>query len=333
MTVDDIDQMKPNGSTALHVACYNGHIEIVQLLLEANSDRSIMNKYKCLPFDEGATEEIKELFLRAPNSNRLVSNTGAMEWDLVDDEVAEKAAEDQKIIKSLFSSASDIDKMFDRIEKNYIGKRLHNVKGVKDIERYFRKARKEQNPEHIIKAYTAETDFYHVLNIELASGSTMYIHKRRYIIALLRHHPALDKYSYTGLSFRGMKITDDDLKKYKTGSCLMTKSFLSTSVDRKVAEAFSFQQNYAHSSVIPHSRVKADGNLVKFPAICTYRIRHKRSGLHIENISQYPVEGEVLIMPHYVFKVQQITKTASTVLPNNQSVVEFELEECDPYQQ
>ncbi|CAF4443569.1 unnamed protein product, partial [Didymodactylos carnosus] len=120
ITVDDIDQMEPNGSTALHVACYNGHIEIVQLLLDANADRSIMNKYKCLPFDEAATEEIKELFLRAPNSNRLVSNTGAIEWDLVDDEVAEKAAEDQKIIKSLFSSASDIDKMFDRIEKNYI---------------------------------------------------------------------------------------------------------------------------------------------------------------------------------------------------------------------
>ncbi|CAF1336790.1 unnamed protein product [Didymodactylos carnosus] len=79
MTVDDIDKMEPNGSTALHVACYNGYIEIVKLLLVANADLSIMNRYKCLPFDEASTEEIKELFLRTPTSNRLVSNTGAIE--------------------------------------------------------------------------------------------------------------------------------------------------------------------------------------------------------------------------------------------------------------
>ncbi|CAF1336771.1 unnamed protein product, partial [Didymodactylos carnosus] len=125
-----------------------------------------------------------------------------------------------------------------------------------------------------------------------------------------------------------MRITDD-LKKYKVGCCLMTKSFLSSSVDRTVAETFAYQQNYVHSSASPHSRVQADENLVKFPAICTYSIRHKRTGLHIEDILQYPVEGEVLIMPHCVFKVQQITKTVTTVLPDNQSVDEIVLIECD----
>ena len=52
ITLDEIDKLEPNGSTALHTACYHGHEEIVELLLEAGADRSIHNKYHFLPFDE-----------------------------------------------------------------------------------------------------------------------------------------------------------------------------------------------------------------------------------------------------------------------------------------
>jgi ankyrin repeat protein len=31
MTLDEMDRIEPNGSTALHVACYNDHAEIVKL--------------------------------------------------------------------------------------------------------------------------------------------------------------------------------------------------------------------------------------------------------------------------------------------------------------
>jgi ankyrin repeat protein len=59
---NEIDKIEPNGSTALHAACYHGHHQIVKLLLEAGADRAIPNKYKCLPFDEAKNEEIKKLF-------------------------------------------------------------------------------------------------------------------------------------------------------------------------------------------------------------------------------------------------------------------------------
>jgi hypothetical protein len=36
-----------------------------------------------------------------------------------------------------------------------------------------------------IDAYTAETDFYKILNQEIAAGATKYQNERRYIIALL----------------------------------------------------------------------------------------------------------------------------------------------------
>ncbi|CAF0937086.1 unnamed protein product [Rotaria sordida] len=90
MTLDEIDQIEPIGSTALHVASYRGHFRIVKLLLEAGADRAIQNKHNCLPFDEALNDDIKELFLRVPNRNRLKSDTGAIEWELIDDDVLEK---------------------------------------------------------------------------------------------------------------------------------------------------------------------------------------------------------------------------------------------------
>ncbi|CAF2842767.1 unnamed protein product [Rotaria sp. Silwood2] len=79
MTLDDVDRLETNGSTGLHAASYYGHARIVKLLLKKGADRAIKNKYQCLPYDEAANDGIKELFLRVPNSNRLVSDTGAIE--------------------------------------------------------------------------------------------------------------------------------------------------------------------------------------------------------------------------------------------------------------
>ncbi|CAF4102318.1 unnamed protein product, partial [Rotaria sp. Silwood1] len=93
ITLDEIDRMEPNGSTALHTACYHGHQEIVKLLLKAGADRAISNKYNYLPFDEALNDEIKELFFRVPNTNRLVSDTGAIEWESINDDALETAGE------------------------------------------------------------------------------------------------------------------------------------------------------------------------------------------------------------------------------------------------
>jgi ankyrin repeat protein len=142
ITIDEIDEIEPNGSTALHVACYQGNKEIVELLLKAGADRAIFNKFK-------------QLFFRVPNSNRLVSNTGAIDWELINDSVIETATEERHIIKSLYeniSGVTPIEKMFEKIEKNYIDKGLTNFDGIENIRRFFQKATKEQDPKWIIKA-------------------------------------------------------------------------------------------------------------------------------------------------------------------------------------
>jgi hypothetical protein len=325
---DEIDQVEPNGSTALHAASYHGHADIVKLLLERGADRAIRNKFRCLPFDEASTDEIKELFLRIPNSNRLILNTGSIEWELIDDDVLEKAMEERKIITTIYNTIP-IDKMFDKIEKNYIDKGLTTIKKIVTIKHFFEKATKEKDPKWIIKAYTAETDFYNVLNAEIACGASKYQSERRYLIALLSHHPSFDSLTFIGTSYRVMEINDDDLEKYQIDNLSMTKSFLSSSIDEKIAAWFLCrQESETKNGGRRHNR---GGKLIKSWVMCRYQIRHSRTALHIENSSQYAAEGEILIMPYTVFKVKTTKTYTPSYLPDGQKITEIEFEECDQY--
>jgi hypothetical protein len=65
--------------------------------------------------------------------------------------------------------------------------------------------------------------------------------------------------------------------------------------------------------------------------MCKYQIKHQRTALHIENSSQYPVEGEVLIMPYTVFKINNKRTMTAEYLPPGQTITEIQFEECDQY--
>ncbi|CAF1335083.1 unnamed protein product [Didymodactylos carnosus] len=75
MTLDDINRLESNGSTALHAACYYGHYNIVQLLLDYGASRTITNKHKCLPYEEAKINETKQLFVRPNGWDRFVGGT------------------------------------------------------------------------------------------------------------------------------------------------------------------------------------------------------------------------------------------------------------------
>jgi hypothetical protein len=330
ISLDEIDRVEPNGSTALHAASYHGHIQIVRLLLEAGADRAIRNKFNFLPFDEAAHDGIKELFYRIPTSSRLVSDTGAIEWQLIDDDILEKAEEERHIIRNLYDRVP-ITKMFERIEKNYIGKGLTHFNGIENIRRFFEKATNEQDPIWIIKAYTAETDLYKALNKEIAGGANNYQSERRYIIALISHHPALDQLTYIGASYRVMQVNDDEREKYQVNCSLMTKSFLSSSIDEKLAAWFLCRQELARESGDQRQRARANERSIKSWIMCVYNIKHRRTALHIENSSQYAVEGEILIMPYTVFEVKQIKQVKFPYLSDEHLITQIELEECEQY--
>ncbi|CAF4646746.1 unnamed protein product, partial [Rotaria sp. Silwood2] len=278
----------------------------------------------------------KELFLRIPNSNRLVTQIGAIEWTLIDEEAVDKAIEERRIIKSLYEDkvkTSSIAIMFQRIEKNYVDKILNTVGGIEIVRHFFQKATREKDPKWLITAYTAETDYYRVLNTEIANGSGTCQNERRYIIALISHHDSLEKYTFTGNSYRVMHISNHEIERYRVGCLTMTKSFVSSSIDRNIIELLSWRHEDARRLEFGKTQRKnVDGQEIKSWVICRYHIKHRRTALHIEEISQYAHEGEVLIMPYSVFKVTKIdTDVKLSFVQNVSHVTEIQLEECDEY--
>ena len=82
LTLKEIDQLEPNGSTALHAAAaYYGNEKIVQVFLSKGAQRTIKNRYGNTPYDEAKTEDIKNLFKqpekpRTQRMNRFTSEQG-----------------------------------------------------------------------------------------------------------------------------------------------------------------------------------------------------------------------------------------------------------------
>lgn len=326
MSLDDINRIEPNGSTALHAASYFGHGEIVALLLEAGADRSISNRFGCKPFDEGKNDRIKNLFYRTPTANRYVNSMGAIEWVLFSDDVEEKAMENRDILQTLYNR-TPVVKMLEKIQKNYLEKTLQNVKGVEIISRFFHKAVAEANPAWIINAYTAETDFYKILNAQIAGGAAENDSERRYMIALLYFHPSLDQFAYIGTSYRAVECYESHIAQYRINALLMTKAFVSSSISESVVELSICQKEVAKQENTP-SRWDQEGQKIqKILVMFVYHIKQRRTALHIENISQYPAEGEVLIMPYSVFKVLKISQTRVSQHPYEYVVRKIELEE------
>ena len=63
LNLEDIDQIEPDGGTALHAAAQYGHMDIVKLLLDRGANIEIMNKSKKKAEEEASNDKIKELFV------------------------------------------------------------------------------------------------------------------------------------------------------------------------------------------------------------------------------------------------------------------------------
>ncbi|UJR34704.1 hypothetical protein I4U23_027481 [Adineta vaga] len=127
-----------------------GRTEIVKLLLEKGACRSISNNYKCLPYDEAKSNEIKELFLR--RSNRFSDeDSGHIDW-MKYDATAEQLAKDYRYRQS----------GLEWISKNI----QHHLKYIKDEMPHTEQERistflnqVQQDPYYLLRTYTIESTF------------------------------------------------------------------------------------------------------------------------------------------------------------------------------
>ena len=106
-------------------------------------------------------------------------------------------------------------------------------------------------------------------------------------------------------------ITDSDVKQYKIGTRILTKTFSSTSKRLAVASGF-LNQNPENND--------------RLSTICVYEIRNRRTALDVEHISVFKAEKEVLILPYSAFKIIDI-KMNNDKIP----AVEINLKECEPW--
>jgi predicted transcriptional regulator len=108
-----------------------------------------------------------------------------------------------------------------------------------------------------------------------------------------------------------MIIIPDDLKKYKVGTRILTKTFSSASKQRDIASTFHGKNAHTND---------------RLSTICIYQIRNERTALAIQHLSLFEYEEEVLILPYSAFNIIAV-KQNKDCSPQ----VEIKLRECEPW--
>ncbi|CAF2394417.1 unnamed protein product [Rotaria sp. Silwood2] len=63
-SIEQLNELQPNGSTALHAATYYEHLDIVKLLLDRNCPCTQLNRFGRTAYEEARSPEMKQLFTR-----------------------------------------------------------------------------------------------------------------------------------------------------------------------------------------------------------------------------------------------------------------------------
>ncbi|CAF3906271.1 unnamed protein product [Rotaria sordida] len=342
------------GSTCLHVACYYGHRHMVQLLLEYGALHSIRNlRHNLTPYEEAYTDDIKQLFVE---HRKLFSNNDFdydyIEWSVVGDDLLGKRREFRQAIDlyKTYNNHHLISKLVAEVIHYYLNEYLINESNdsnnsedqitrqqIETIEAYFKEAIEKQDYlTYFIKAYTLTNCFYKVLNKHLALYILQYFDTTKdfssnyrlvnclvHIVTLLIYHPNLPQYQYKGLCYRGMRITQNDLNQYLSNQHILNRSFLSTSIDREVAEMFAGEGQQSKMRYTPK-----DHCILQYSCLCQYLIKQNSTAINIQSLSTRPDEKEILILPFTVFKVIAIKRNYLDN-PNVSISIEIELEECE----
>ncbi|CAF4484063.1 unnamed protein product [Rotaria sp. Silwood2] len=314
MSANEINQFEETTlgkSTALHAASYYGHDQVVEILLTHQADSTIRNFAGLTAYEEASTRDLVCAFRRHQmiddtQNNRFSQANSNLEWVSYDSNMVEQASHYRKWLET---GCNNMEFTIEDSIHSYlkVKEEFENDPHINQVEKLFQEAIDMHDPGLIVKAYTLETLFYRVLNRDLAATSADMLNQK-YIFdaeikpfwqtygrlaAIIARHPSLRKYGVQGSFYRGMALSTESLLKYRKEKRILIKTFASCSSDSLVAKEFA----------IKNLDLKTD----KRPALCTYTITGKRSALKLDDLSAYPHEREVLIVPFCVFEIVKIT--------------------------
>ena len=303
-SLEELDRVEPNGSTALHAACYFKHMGIVRLLLDRGFTRCVTNRYRNRPYDECKGEEMQRLFLRPTHSDRFggsVSSEHDKQLWLVLDGTEQYTMPSRPLDRydgnRLEYGTFHGEKILQSLNKS--------MANVDVIQRLFRRAVEEKDCTRLIQAYTTDTEFHNRVNDYLLTRDKQDATKKdapvnemsEFVDTIFFNHEMHQKYAFVGKCYRTIQLkADSDLELYRIGTKFVNRTFISATKDRHFAE------KYARAR-------RKDGEYV---AIISLDIEQSGTALDIEKISEFPDEKEILIMNNHIFKVVRVSGTTTT---------------------
>jgi hypothetical protein len=341
--IEELNRLQPNGSTALHVATYYDHLEIVKLLFEHNCPQNILNLYGNIAYDEAKSIKMKQLFMRPNSTDRFheinTAETISMFFPKgniesinvsqkvnyvhlfrTESEIIEYPLKQQTIAMWLnfynwffrifrtFTEPNDfhID-TFDLINHPNFQEFLQEsfsdpVKYTKTM-KLVNEAKRRNSIEPLITLYTSENaGFYRPFNQLLRqSSSNTELNEHlcdRFIIEFYIRHQELRQRAFTGIVYRGATIATDDLPIYyhaldiQPPGVLGFKSFTSASKDPLIALKYL---------------LRTPSNENEKYVLFIFEIMEVSSTIFgVDDISEYPHEQEVIILPGNLFIVVNI---------------------------
>ncbi|CAF1229912.1 unnamed protein product [Didymodactylos carnosus] len=118
-----------------------------------------------------------------------------------------------------------------------------------------------------------------------------------HIVTLLKFHPDTCRYQYKGVCYRGMRITENDLNSHHLNQHILNRSFLSSSIDYKVAKMFAGEDEQCQMRHTSNQRP------LQFSCLCQYNIVQNSTAINVQELSMRLDEKEIFILPFAVFKV------------------------------
>ncbi|CAF1173345.1 unnamed protein product [Didymodactylos carnosus] len=250
----EINRTEPNESTALHVASYYGHGDIVQLLLDDYGvSRDRKNEYGLTTYEDAATDQIRDLFHQSTErtkrfysdentTNPLEVNINESQWlqfhptdyQIKIELLHEVFGSDRKIYLSLFDWIRSIFGNDPRRKKTekwstdlqslvkecFLGK-SQKANLCKLLEGYVVNG----EIEYLLRLYTLELSFCEYLAQDQDKTNCLYA-PVLFSLSSVAHR------AYKGLSFRGLTMTQKNFAEYERAlncheSYIHTKTFCS----------------------------------------------------------------------------------------------------------
>lgn len=319
LNYEQLSQIEPNGSTALHAATFYGHYKIVQLLLDQGCSRTTLNRYGHTAYEEAQSEQMRSLFLR-PSSQRFVDEdptqsfglmTNADNSDEEDDGIPNKwvkgyankdGAREANFMHAIARAPLLMRKVIrSRLEeecKESLETFVHS--NVDQRNAFYSRAtslyntfKKERTIESLFTLYTLQTPIYGALQDDCESFTAL----------VYMHLPELKDRAFTGTTYRGSRMTDVDIQAYRWALAqnrrvIETRTIQSTSKSKQKALEFATQPNYSK----PFSVLM----IFDFPQVCPTAIDLTKISDARPTCSEFEEEQEVTLLPFTLFTIVDI---------------------------